>query len=61
MMRPAMRTLIGRVGFELLGGEGVVGDAQLGDGVARRVGVGIGGWSLTQLAESGDLLQLLPA
>ncbi len=43
-------------GFELLGGEVVVGGAELGDGVGEGVAVGVGG-----VAEGGDLLELVAA
>ena len=56
-MRPAMETVMGvGGGLELLGGEAVVGGAQLGDGVGEGVAVGIGG-----VAEGGDLLELVAA
>jgi len=52
------------VGFELLCGEGVVGAAQLRDGVAEGVAVGIrrlGVAEAGELAEGGDLLELVAA
>ena len=51
-------------GFELFGGEAVVGGAQLGDGVGGGVAVGIGRFGVGEavaLAERGDLLELVAA
>ncbi len=46
-MRPAMRDVDGGGGgFELFGGEAVVGGAELGDGVGGGVAVGVGGLGL---------------
>jgi hypothetical protein len=52
------------VGVELLGGEGVVGAAQLGDGVTEGVAIGVGRLGRAEageLAEGGDLLELVAA
>ncbi len=46
----------GRDGVELFGGEGVVGGAELGDGVGGVVAVGVG-----REAERGDVFELLAA
>ncbi len=51
-------------GFELFGGEAVVGGAQLGDGVGGRVAVGVGRFGVAEtfgLTEGGDLLELVAA
>jgi hypothetical protein len=51
-------------GFELFGGEGVVGSPQLGDGVGGGVVVGIRGFGVREavlFAESSDLLELVAA
>jgi hypothetical protein len=52
------------IGFQLLGGEGVVGGAKFGNGVARGVAVGISRLCVAEaveLAEGGDLLKLFAA
>ncbi len=51
-------------GFELFGGEGVVGGAQLGDGVRGGVVVGVRGFGVgeaVRLTEDSDLLELVAA
>ncbi len=51
-------------GFELFGGEGVVGGAELGDGVGGGVAVGIRSFGVgeaVRLTEGGDLLELVAA
>jgi hypothetical protein len=51
-------------GFELFGGKGVVGSAQLGNGVGGGVAVGVGGFGVgeaVELTEGGDLLELVAA
>ena len=51
-------------GFKLFGGEGVVGGAQLGDGVGGGVAVGIrrfGVGEAVRLTKGGDLLELVAA
>jgi hypothetical protein len=52
------------VGVELLGAEGVVGGAKLGDGVAGSVVIGVSCFGMAEavkLAEGGDLLKLVAA